>query len=405
MTDQALHPQQRKDPWLAVLLSKVFPGAGHLYGGEKRRGLVFMGRAVALLVVGIASIAGFLMTDHAQNARVYGVVMFAAFFIFIILSIVVLFDAYRTTKRRSSLNAPEASIPGQKKPWLATFLSAIIPGIGQLYNRQIIKGLLLIVAAVVVGGFENRYTWASLIGLYVYLFGIKDAFDAAEKQNGSAERFFLQDRTILLFMLVMFTLQAVPLAKVIKENALEAFRIPAGSMYPTLRIGDQIFVGKTQPFFDTVKRGDVVVFPYPENPAKNFIKRVIGLGGDKIQYVNGELYINDRLVPGRKLDEPLDAELSNLSNIGAPVLYEERNGEAVYRIQYFHDKSSINGGPWRVPLDSVFVMGDNRENSQDSRVWGPVKTETIIGKAVKIYWSWNRADMSVRWNRIGEMIQ
>lgn len=175
-------------------------------------------------------------------------------------------------------------------------------------------------------------------------------------------------------------------------------------MYPALKIGDHFLLGKSRPFFASLRRGDIVVFPYPVNPEKNFVKRVIGLGGDKIQIINGELYINEQLVPSKKLDIQKEDGQLWLNTTGPPIVYEERIGNVTYRVQYLHDKSTTNGGPWLVPQDAVFVMGDNRDNSQDSRVWGTVPQNTIKGKALKIYWSWDSEAAKVRWERIGEKI-
>jgi signal peptidase I len=87
-----------------------------------------------------------------------------------------------------------------------------------------------------------------------------------------------------------------------------------------------------------------------------------------------------------------------------PVVYEEQIGDATYQVQYLHDKSMENGGPWQVPQDAVFVMGDNRDNSRDSRMFGTVPRDTVKGKVLKIYWSWDRETGTVRWERIGMMI-
>jgi signal peptidase I len=258
---------------------------------------------------------------------------------------------------------------------------------------------------IIIGVFENFFLPLIIVGLLVYVFGIKDAYDSAEKINDSSGRFFRQDKTILLFVLIMLGLQSIPYSKFIKENFVEAFKMPSGSMLPTMTIGDHFLIGKSRPFFTSLQRGDIVVFPFPEDPSKKFVKRVIGLGGDKLQIINGELYINDTQVASRPLGVEPQNESPSLKGYGPHALYEERNGDAVYRVQYLRDRSTVNGGPWLVPQDAVFVMGDNRDNSQDSRVWGPVQSSTIKGKALKIYWSWDRGARKVRWERIGEIIR
>ncbi len=211
---------------------------------------------------------------------------------------------------------------------------------------------------------------------------------------------------------------AAVVALFIRQFIVEAFKIPSGSMIPTLRIGDHLLVNKfiygpRIPFTDAriftwkePKRGDIIVFKYPENESKNFIKRVIGLPGDKIEIKNGTLFINDQPV---KVTEEGRSD-GGEQGFGSPYypkpeLLEEQLGTVRHQIQYLHNQTGYNYGPILVPKDSVFVMGDNRDNSQDSRVWGFVRYNKILGKALVIYWSWDGDGRWVRWERIGSLIR
>ncbi len=185
---------------------------------------------------------------------------------------------------------------------------------------------------------------------------------------------------------------AIILALFIRTFVVQAFKIPSGSMKNTLLIGDHILVNKfiygiRIPFsnktlipIENPHRGDVVVFEFPEDPSKDFIKRVIGVGGDtvevrdKVVYVNGKPLKHD---PGIHTD-PYDI----------PGVLQPRD----------------NFGPVTVPKGKLFVMGDNRDHSYDSRFWGFVDLDELRGKAFMIYWSWDRDDFDVRWGRIGDMI-
>lgn len=393
-----------ESPWLAVLLSMVFPGAGHIYCGETSRGVFFVAITILLSLVSVFAVSGFLLVEDSFKARIFIMIGLVTFLITIVISIYVLFDAYKIT-RRNNPDVVAQTTAGYRKAWLAAFLSSLIPGIGQFYNKQIIKGIAFIVAVVAIAVAKVIHSLFIIVGLFVYIFAIKDAFDSAEVSNGSNERFFLQNRTVVMFMIAMFTLQSIPFSKIIKETVVEAFKIPSGAMIPTLVIGDHFLLGKLKMLVGPLRRGDIIVFPYPENPTKNFVKRIIGLGGDKIQYINGELYINDQLVQSRLIDENLGEDSNNNGKFGSAIEFEEQiAGDKKYRVQHIRDKSASNGGPWIVPDDSVFVMGDNRDNSQDSRVWGAVKLDGIKGKAMKVYWSWDGAASKVRWDRIGQKI-
>lgn len=209
---------------------------------------------------------------------------------------------------------------------------------------------------------------------------------------------------------------AAVVALFIRQFAVEAFKIPSGSMIPTLTIGDHLLVNKfiygpripfTDKRFFTGKepqRGDIIVFKFPEDESKNFIKRIIGVPGDKIEIRKGVLLINDQAVP---VTEERTANTGAQNPVASwPRVFDEQLGQVTHRIQYLHDQGGVDFGPVLVPARSVFVMGDNRDNSQDSRVWKFVKYDKILGKALIIYWSWDGNDGRwLRWERIGSLIK
>jgi signal peptidase I len=186
---------------------------------------------------------------------------------------------------------------------------------------------------------------------------------------------------------------ALLLALVIRTFVIQAFKIPSGSMLPTLEVGDHILVNKfiyggrlevplTQMSFGQLpalrkpRAGDVVVFIWPKDRAKDFIKRVIATEGQTIEMRNREV-----LIDGRPLNDP------------HAVHDEPRAGPA------------DSYGPYTVPAGHVFVMGDNRDHSFDSRYWGPVPLADIKGQALIIYWSWGgEPGRWVRWDRIGRLV-
>lgn len=181
---------------------------------------------------------------------------------------------------------------------------------------------------------------------------------------------------------------AVVLAFFIRSFVVQAFKIPSGSMLSTLQIGDQLLVNKFSygiklPFtnywllsYDDPEFQDIIVFEYPKEPDKDFIKRVIGLPGDRIE-------IRDKMVfrNGKKLEEPY------VQHTDPHIRTDMRD----------------NLSEFTVPEGKYFVMGDNRDESYDSRFWGFVDRDKIVGKAWVIYWSWE--DLThIRWNRIGQPI-
>lgn len=185
---------------------------------------------------------------------------------------------------------------------------------------------------------------------------------------------------------------AVILALIIRTFIVQAFKIPSGSMEDTLLIGDHLLVckflyGTKIPFTDTKilkirdpKRGDVIVFEYPEDPSKDFIKRVVGLPGDVVEGIDKKVLVN-----GKPYENP-------------HVVHKET--DIIPKAQNPRDTF----GPITVPPDSYFVMGDNRDRSYDSRFWGFVKSPKIKGLAFIKYWSWDSEKFRVRFKNIGKLI-
>jgi signal peptidase I len=234
--------------------------------------------------------------------------------------------------------------------------------------------------------------------------------EAQQKQEVKHKSFFKE-------WVEPFLIAAV-VALFIRQFSVEAFKIPSGSMIPTLDIGDHLLVNKfiygpRIPFTDTriftwkePQRGEIIVFKYPENESKNFIKRVVGVPGDKREIKNGRMFINDQPVPIIARGTFEEREQGTGSHYyEKPRLFEEQLGIVKHEIQYLRDQSNYDFGPKLVPAESVFVMGDNRDNSQDSRFWGFVKYEKILGRALIIYWSWDGDGRWLRWERIGMLIR
>lgn len=186
---------------------------------------------------------------------------------------------------------------------------------------------------------------------------------------------------------------AILLALVIRTYLVQAFKIPSGSMEDTLVIGDHLLVNKfiygtKIPFTDKTiiklrdpKRGDVIVFEYPEDPSKDFIKRVVGLPGDVVEGREKKVFVN-----GKPFEDVHEIHKEMM------VIPKEMNPRDTF-------------GPVTVPPNSYFVMGDNRDRSYDSRFWGFVGRDKIKGLAFIKYWSWDKDKFRPRFGSIGNLIK
>jgi len=212
------------------------------------------------------------------------------------------------------------------------------------------------------------------------------------KQKNSSEKKIKPKKSSLRENIEAIIL-AIILALFVRTFIIQAFKIPSGSMKNTLQIGDHILVNKflygvKLPFTMTTiipykkpQRGDIVVFKFKEDPKKDFIKRTIGVPGDVIEIKNKEIHVNKKRL---EQDYAIYTDLHII-----PKAMQPRD----------------NFGPVTVPEDSIFVMGDNRDHSYDSRFWGFVDLKDVKGKAFIIYWSWDNDNFGVRWGRIGKILK
>ncbi len=276
--------------------------------------------------------------------------------------------------------------------WISGLLSLLKPGLGQLCNGQVRKGITLILlsfllntASVLFLDIKNivpalSLFAVSLLGLYIY--AVIDAVIAAKRTRGwDTSRY----NTLVVYLAVISLLIAIKFIDYrayayIKENYVQAFKLPSSSMNPTLLMGDRIIVDMRESARNP-KKGDIIVFEFPNDPAKLFIKRVVAVGGDSVLIKDKRVLING--IPEK---EPF------IIHTDPKILPADRSPRD-------------NFGPATVPAGSYFVMGDNRDQSYDSQIWGFLDRDGVKGTVREIYWSWDRENLAVRWNRIGSNLR
>jgi len=200
----------------------------------------------------------------------------------------------------------------------------------------------------------------------------------------------------------------------LRSFLVEPFRIPSNSMMPTLLTGDFILVNKFTygirlPVMDrkviemnAPQRGDVIVFRYPLDTSADYIKRVVGVPGDHVAYYNKTLRVNGELMTQESLG--VYTGVGAGSGMTGSDLLQETLGDKAHPILVRPGQLSVEG-EFTVPTGQYFVMGDNRDNSNDSRYWGTVPEQNLVGKAFMIWMNWDASNGGVSWRRIGSSIQ
>ncbi|HEY8278408.1 MAG TPA: signal peptidase I [Bdellovibrionota bacterium] len=311
----------------------------------------------------------------------------------------------------------------RRKPWLAFVLTQLCPGLGQLYNGDVRWTVISFVLSLAFAVYSTLYLFdtlnkllmALLLGLALDTWLSIQAYLKARRLKSVELKPYQRWWVYLLFTLVVYGLPDG--YGTLFPSRIRSFQIPSESMVPNLLVGDRLVADGWSYWKAEPKRGDIIVFDYPKDPSTKFVKRLVGLPGDVIQLKQGELYINNKIVPQRRTERP------NFTDGAwtATEFVENLDGveHTIYRSQ---PENNENYGPQTVPAGHYFMMGDNRDRSSDSRVWGFVKREQVIGRMVYIYFSWdknsyermradNPADLGaavsagMRWDRIGMQVR
>ncbi len=260
-------------------------------------------------------------------------------------------------------------------------------------------------ALLVIAAFITGIVWLVDAIFYKKARDLKNT-DKSEIDAGYLKESVITEHARSLFPVILLVL-------ILRSFIYEPFRIPSGSMMPTLLVGDFILVNKFAyglhipviewEILDLGKpdRGDVAVFRFPKNPSLDYIKRVIGLPGDEVAYINKTLAIN-----GKKIDKVSGGSYGGEDHelMRPPIsVYREAVGNHWFDTLEQNHKPGLEGVTF-VPDGHYFVMGDNRDNSNDSRYWGFVPTDNLVGRADRIWMSWDSEDFRIRSERIGRKI-
>jgi len=337
-----------KEPWLAVVLSSFWAGIGQIYSGKLCRGIILILTEITLVCLSVWS----LFSSKCDIFLTIGFIL-----AFLAVRIWNLFDAHRSAKKINPEDF-EATRKQSKDPWLALFLSQLIPGLGQIYIRKWLWGIVFIIAAGILLIVGLKYPllynglWAGLSAFVCY-----HAYRSAQVHRQRSNRAI----SIIAVIILCLNLLSNYGSDAFKTYIFEAFVIPTDAMKPTLVSGDRLLVRKINKFVPN--RGDVVVFKSLDDPTVFYVKRVAALSGETIEIRDKIIYINGNKAQCLAFEQ---IEYHSIGNYG------------------------IESKPYKVPQDHFFLLGDNSSNSEDSRFFGAIPQSNLIGRAYKLYWPLSR---------------
>lgn len=297
----------------------------------------------------------------------------------------------------------------QRKPLIAGFMSLILPGFGQIYNGQLNKGLLLFIGIILASfPFPAMSTlWlpsalmlpvliiSLLLTIGIWLYSIINAWKEAGAQPEYIPQNWQQPATYIGASLIGMIILSMT-TNYIRNNLVETFTIPSSSMSPTILQGDLLFADKRYNCPGCkhhAQRGDIAIFIYPNNRSLYYIKRIIGLPDDRVSIKDQTVYING---------QPLTQSTAQEGAQNIVTEQTETTGTEGYQVKWDKDDQA-DMAEITVPPGSVFVMGDNRSATKDSRKFGTVPLMDVVGKARQLWYS--SGENGVRWERLGKVLK
>ena len=276
----------------------------------------------------------------------------------------------------------------KRSPVLAVTLSICTAGLGQMYNGQLLKAIMFSLFGYLTTSFFSithllhsfrGFTVDLSIEICWWLFVIGDSLYVSIKEREIQLKSYNKRSFYILFFLVSLLVNVITEYGIVKEIVgLDHFQVPAvKSMNPTLMAGDYAYMDTRYYKTNKPQRNDIIVFKNPEDRSIYSISRIIATEGDSIQIINKKIFINGK---------------------------EYTDSHGIFNDPVIYPSSTIqrdNLGPVIISQDSIFVMGDNRDMSVDSRFLGQLNKSDIVGKVLYVYWSWDKGNMTVRWRRIG----
>lgn len=294
-----------------------------------------------------------------------------------------------------------------RRPLFALVMSLVLPGFGQLYNGEVNKAIWIFLAFLFVTAGITPFVALHMPGklmmpalvagqlftLAIWVYSMRDAWRTAARSDLYVLQQWQKSGVYAAIFIVLSGLLLPSLIAKVRDRQVASFRVTASNMLPTVMPGDLVFADQRYNCFkcnQAVVRGDIVVFNYPNNRTLYYVDRVIGLPGERVEVRNGEVRIN-----GRSLAAP---------GAGAPEGMEG-TGPRQWRVSWAENSNGYRppDADVVVPAGHVFLMGDNRNLSEDSRMFGPVPLRDVFGKLRQVWFS--AADGQVRWNRMGIVLE
>jgi signal peptidase I len=357
------NPAANKAPWLAGSYSWLLPGLGHIYFGA-------YGQGICLIII-IVLLHSFAIASLISSRTSMSLPILLYFYVCICIPAYVSYVAYKLTKKHNTENFEKNRTLG-RDPWLAVFLTLILPGLGHIYLRKHIAGILFFLSFLAIHAAYYAIFYVRFVAVVFMVVASAHAYGMRPHFIFGLKRPFTRFTLVLLFIGILKNI-LIPLS-LNKFFLLTCVSGPC--MDPTIPDKSRIVINKFIYSLKDPEIGDVVLFVPSDNAPSDYVrltcKRIVAVGGETVQVRNSNVYVD-----GMKREVRGDVHRKARSQLGPTIDFHDRdNPHLVFGV---HE-------PYRVHKGHYFLLGDNRHYSVDSRCFGAVPRENIMGKVVKIYW-------------------